>query len=215
MSLRDFSLFVVICLVWAFNTVAAKVVVADMHVPPLFFGMLRSAVIAIAVIPWLLPMPRPRWRIVVVGFLMGGGGFALFFVGLKTASPSAASIVSQVGVPMATLLSVVVLGETHPLAARTWHRAHLLRRAARDVRSGGVRRVVWTALRGGVGAWGGGRHGHDEADGGHPPASLPGVGRLLLDGDSGGAHRRPSRRGISAPSRTPAGRCLPRCSIPR
>ena len=100
MSLRDFSLFLVICLVWALNTVAAKIVVTDMHVPPLFFGMLRSAVIALAVFPWLLPMPRPHWRIVVVGILMGGGGFALFFVGLKTASPSAASIVGQLGVPM-------------------------------------------------------------------------------------------------------------------
>jgi O-acetylserine/cysteine efflux transporter len=111
MSLRDFGLFVVICLVWAFNTVAAKIVVSDMEVPPLFFGMLRSAAIAIAVMPWLLPMPRPYWRIVVVGILMGGGGFALFFVGLQTASPSAASIVGQIGVPFATLLSIVVLGE--------------------------------------------------------------------------------------------------------
>jgi O-acetylserine/cysteine efflux transporter len=111
MSLRDFCLFVLICLVWAFNTVAAKIVVSDMNVPPLFFGMLRSAVIAIAVLPWLLPMPRPHWRVVVVGILMGGGGFALFFVGLKTASPSAASIVGQLGVPFATLLSVLVLGE--------------------------------------------------------------------------------------------------------
>src|SRR5262245_46502760 len=99
MSLRDFSLFVLICFFWACNTVAARMVVAAMHVPPLFFGMLRSAVIALAVLPWLLPMPRPHWRIVVVGILMGGGGFALFFVGLQTASPSAASIVGQVGVP--------------------------------------------------------------------------------------------------------------------
>lgn len=111
MSFRDFSVFIVICIVWAFNSVIAKVVVTDMNVPPLFFAMLRSAAIALAVLPWLLPMPRPRWRIVAVGILMGGGGFALFFVGLKTASPSAASIVSQVGVPTATLLSVLVLGE--------------------------------------------------------------------------------------------------------
>ena len=111
MSPRDFSLFVVICLIWAFNSIVAKIVVSDMNVPPLFFAMLRSAAIALAVCPWLLPMPRPRWRIVVVGLLMGGAGFALYFVGLKTASPSAASVVAQVGVPTATLLSVLVLGE--------------------------------------------------------------------------------------------------------
>ncbi len=111
MSLRDFSLFVLICVIWALNAIVAKVVVSEMQVPPLFFGMLRSAAIALAVSPWLLPMPRPHWRVVVVGILMGGGGFALYFVGLKTASPSAAAIVSQIGVPTATLLSVVVLGE--------------------------------------------------------------------------------------------------------
>lgn len=111
MSVRDFSLFVAICLTWALNTIVAKVVVSELDVPPLFFGMLRSAAIAIAVLPWLLPMPKPAWRTIVVGILMGGGGFALFFVGLKSASPSAASVVSQLGVPTATLLSVVVLGE--------------------------------------------------------------------------------------------------------
>ena len=43
--------------------------------------------------------------------LMGGGSFALLFIGLQTATPSAAAIVSQLGVPMVTLLSVLVLGE--------------------------------------------------------------------------------------------------------
>jgi drug/metabolite transporter (DMT)-like permease len=42
---------------------------------------------------------------------MGGGGFALLFVGLQTASPSAAAIVGQLGVPMVTLLSILMLGE--------------------------------------------------------------------------------------------------------
>ncbi len=111
MSLRDFSLFVLICVIWALNAIVAKIVVSDMQVPPLFFGMLRSAAIALAVCPWLLPMPKPRWRIVAVGILMGGGGFALYFVGLKSASPSSAAVVSQIGVPTATLLSMVVLGE--------------------------------------------------------------------------------------------------------
>jgi len=111
MSLRDFSLFVLICLIWAFNAIVAKVVVSEMDVPPLFFGALRSAAIAVAVFPWLLPVPKPLWRVVAVGILMGGGGFALYFVGLKFATPASAAIVSQLGVPTATLLSVVVLGE--------------------------------------------------------------------------------------------------------
>jgi drug/metabolite transporter (DMT)-like permease len=62
-------------------------------------------------IPWLRPVPRPLWRIIAIGVLMGGGNFALLFIGLQTASPSAAAIVLQLGVPITTLLSVVVLGE--------------------------------------------------------------------------------------------------------
>jgi O-acetylserine/cysteine efflux transporter len=111
MSLRDFLLFVGVCMLWGLNLVVSKVVIGQLGVPPLFYAGLRSAVIALAVCPWLLPMPRPRWRMAVVGLLMGGGGFALLFVGLETASPSSAAIVSQLGVPIATLLSVVVLGE--------------------------------------------------------------------------------------------------------
>ncbi|HEX9904100.1 MAG TPA: DMT family transporter [Propylenella sp.] len=111
MSARDFALFVLVCALWGFNMVAAKIVVGQLHVPPLFFGAVRSVLIALAVCPWLLPMPRPPWRTVVVGILMGGGGFGLMFVGLQWATPSAAAIVSQLGVPMVTVLSIVMLGE--------------------------------------------------------------------------------------------------------
>ncbi len=111
MSLRDFALMVLICAIWALNVIVAKVAVSGMGVPPLFFGALRSGAIALAVLPWLLPVPRPAWRAVAVGALMGGGSFGLMFVGLRTASPSAAAIVSQLGVPMATLLSIIMLGE--------------------------------------------------------------------------------------------------------
>jgi O-acetylserine/cysteine efflux transporter len=42
---------------------------------------------------------------------MGGGNFAALFIGLQTASPSAAAVVLQLGVPMTTLLSWLMLGE--------------------------------------------------------------------------------------------------------
>ena len=62
-------------------------------------------------LPWLRPAPRPVWRMIVVGLLMGGGNFALTFLALKTVSPSALGVVIQLGVPFATLLSVTMLGE--------------------------------------------------------------------------------------------------------
>lgn len=111
MSFRDFALFLLVCVVWALNMIAAKVLVGELHVPPLFFAAVRSALIALAVSPWLLPVPRPPWRAFVVGVLMGGGGFGLMFVGLKTAAPSSAAVVLQLGVPMVTVLSILMLGE--------------------------------------------------------------------------------------------------------
>jgi drug/metabolite transporter (DMT)-like permease len=42
---------------------------------------------------------------------MGGVNFALLFVGLTMATPSSAAVVLQLGMPMTTLLSVLMLGE--------------------------------------------------------------------------------------------------------
>ena len=111
MSLRDFGLLTLVCLVWASNNIVSKYVVSHLGLPPLFYAAVRFAIVAAASAPWLLPMPKPRWRLIVVALLMGGGNFALLFVGLKTSTPSAAAVIGQLGVPMTTLLSVVMLGE--------------------------------------------------------------------------------------------------------
>ncbi len=111
MPLRDFMLLALVCLVWASNNIISKIVVSDWGVPPLFYAAVRFAIVALAMAPWLLPAPKPLWRIVLISLMMGGGNFALLFIGFQTASPSAASVVVQLGVPMTTLLSVLMLGE--------------------------------------------------------------------------------------------------------
>lgn len=111
MTFRDFSLMVLMCFLWAAHTVVSKIVVSDMEIPPLFYAALRYGIVAVLALPWLLPTPQPAWRIVLTGFLMGGGGFALFFLGIKTASPSSAAVITQLGLPITTLLSVAMLGE--------------------------------------------------------------------------------------------------------
>jgi len=111
MALRDFAVLIFICLVWAFNNIVSKIVVAHWGVPPLFYASVRFALVAACTLPWLWPRPRPTWRIVLVALLMGAGNFALLFIGFKTASPSAASIVIQLGVPITTVLSMFMLGE--------------------------------------------------------------------------------------------------------
>ncbi len=112
MSLRDLGLLAGVCLLWALNTIFSKIAVTDLAIPPLFLGALRFGLVGLVVFPFLFPAPRPLWRLLVVGLAMGGGTFALAFIGLKTASPSAMAIVSQLGVPATTILSVLILGET-------------------------------------------------------------------------------------------------------
>lgn len=111
MRVRDFFLLVAVCLIWAFNNVLSKIIVTDWAIPPLFYASLRFAVVALVMLPWLLPMPRPAWRIMLIALFLGGGSFSLLFVGLQTTSPSAAAIILQLGVPFTMLLSVLVLGE--------------------------------------------------------------------------------------------------------
>ena len=64
---------------------------------------------------------------------MGGGNFALLFIGLQTVTPSAAAVVIQIGVPITTLLSVVILGE----------RIHWRRGLGIALTLAGVLLVVW------------------------------------------------------------------------
>lgn len=111
MNLRDFLLLIGICLIWAANNVISKIVVSDWGVPPVLYAAIRFAIVAAVTLPWLRPIPQPTWRIVAIGLLMGGGSFALLFMALQSVSPSAAAVVSQAGVPITTLLSILILGE--------------------------------------------------------------------------------------------------------
>ncbi|MFI4976290.1 MAG: DMT family transporter [Caulobacterales bacterium] len=111
MSVRDFLLLLAVCLVWAANNVVSKILISHLGAPPLFYAAVRFAVVSLAVFPWLWPPPDKVWKLITVGLLMGGGNFALLFIGLLTASPSGSAIVGQIGVPLTTLLSVAFLGE--------------------------------------------------------------------------------------------------------
>ncbi len=111
MLVRDFILLMGVCLIWATNFVVTKLVLVHLDIPPLLFSSLRFLVVLLVALPWLLPWPRPRWRIVVIGLMMGAGGFGLVSIGLMTATPSSAAVVTQLGVPLTALLSVFMLGE--------------------------------------------------------------------------------------------------------
>lgn len=111
MSPRDFGLLVVICLCWSSNVLVSRYVIFAWEVPPIFYAALRFGGVAMLTWPFLRPMPRPFWRLLAVAMCMGAGNFALLNLGLQTATASSAAVVSQLGVPITTVLSVLMLGE--------------------------------------------------------------------------------------------------------
>lgn len=111
MAPRDFALLVLICLCWSSNVLVSRQVIAGWDIPPIFYAALRFAGVAALTWPFLRPVPRPFWRLFAVAMCMGAGNFALLNLGLQTATASSAAVVSQLGVPITTVLSVFMLGE--------------------------------------------------------------------------------------------------------
>lgn len=116
MPVRDFALLCLICLVWGLNLVVSRFVVAD--VPPLFYAATRFALLAVVLLPWLLPVPRQWGLVTLVGLCIGGLHFTLLFLALEAGTASSVAIAGQLGLPFTTLLSLMFLGET-----MRWRRA--------------------------------------------------------------------------------------------
>ena len=110
-SPRAFAIIMVCNVVWALNVVVSKIAVSDLETPPLFYAFLRSAIVALALLPLLRPVPKQLGRVMLIGLAISGGSFALLFMGLQTASPSAAGVVSLSGAPMTVLFAILFLGE--------------------------------------------------------------------------------------------------------
>ncbi|MCL6708434.1 EamA family transporter [Pseudomonas sp. R2.Fl] len=111
MRQRDLLRLMLVCLIWAINVVAGKLVLSGMAVPPFYYAGIRFLLVATLLSRLLLPVPRQIVRVVIAGLLMGAGHFGFLFLGLASSSPSAASIVLQFGIPITTLLSFLFLGE--------------------------------------------------------------------------------------------------------
>ena len=111
MNLRTILVLMLCNLVWALNVVVSKLVVADLGVPPLFYASARALLVVLALAYLLRPVPREVGKVLLIGLAIGGGSFALLFMGLETASPSAAGVISLSGAPMTVIFAMIFLGE--------------------------------------------------------------------------------------------------------
>jgi O-acetylserine/cysteine efflux transporter len=96
---------------WAMNVVVSKIAVSTLGLPPLFYTVLRAAMVLLVLFPLLRQIPVRLPLVLAIGFAITGGSFGLQFVGLQTASPSAVGIVNLSGAPMTVLFAILFLGE--------------------------------------------------------------------------------------------------------
>lgn len=108
---RDLAFLVGINLIWGLNLIAAKIGVGQF--PPIFFSALRFGSVGLLLIPFLRVHRGQMRYLLAAAALTGPVAFALLYVGVYLVKDaSMVAIASQMGVPISTLLSVWLLGET-------------------------------------------------------------------------------------------------------
>tara|TARA_R110002110_G_scaffold3104_3_gene15846 strand:+ start:224 stop:1090 length:867 start_codon:yes stop_codon:yes gene_type:complete len=100
---------VLINFIWGFALVAAKVSLD--HFPPLLFAGLRFTLIVMVLFPFLKIHTGRMRDVIIIALCAGPIGFGFFFVGLALSNASVVAVTSQLGVPFATIMSVVFLKE--------------------------------------------------------------------------------------------------------
>jgi O-acetylserine/cysteine efflux transporter len=110
MSPPHLALILFITLVWGFNYVAGKAGVTEL--PPILFTGLRFFLLSLILLPWLKLHRGQMLSIVIISLTMGGVHFAIFYMGLAAAHDvSTVAIAGQLGVPFATIMSIIFLNE--------------------------------------------------------------------------------------------------------
>jgi len=105
------ALILLVCLVWGFNFVVAKVGVEEMSA--MMLTGWRFVLLMLLLLPFLKIVPGQMKRVVIVAITMGAAHFALMFAALGLSdNVSVIAIGVHLNVPFATLLSVFVLHES-------------------------------------------------------------------------------------------------------
>jgi O-acetylserine/cysteine efflux transporter len=110
MPARDLLLLLLINLVWGLALVAAAASLK--HFPPLEFTWFRFMLVGLVLVPFLRWHEGKMGRIFWIAMTGGTLNFALLFLGMHLAGKvSTVAIAGQLGVPFATILSIIFLGE--------------------------------------------------------------------------------------------------------
>jgi O-acetylserine/cysteine efflux transporter len=110
MPARDLALLILINFIWGLAIIAASASLR--HFPPLEFTWLRFFLVSVLLVPCLRWQTGKMWQIFWIAITGGTLNFALLFLGLRwSGEVSTVAIASQLGVPFATIMSILFLGE--------------------------------------------------------------------------------------------------------
>lgn len=121
MKTSHFWILMLCCLCFAGNFVVSAWVLGEgnrlfpdaMAIPPFMLAATRALFVIIVMFAFIRIKRPERWgRLLIVCACVGPLHLAFLYTGLQTASASGSSIVSQMLIPFATILSVIFLRET-------------------------------------------------------------------------------------------------------
>ena len=108
----DFLVLMLCCLFWGGNFVIGAWALSEHPIPPFMLAFVRSCVVLLIMWPFLRKKLPPTWkRLMAVCACVGPVHLGFLYTGLQTAPASGSSIVSQMLIPFATILSVLFLKE--------------------------------------------------------------------------------------------------------
>ena len=110
MQARHALLIILIMMLWGINFVALKIGVENFS--PLLITLLRFALTLILLFPWFFKVPKGQWKpLIWLSITMGTIYFPLLFLGLENFPAGETTVIMQIEVPLAALLSAVLLRE--------------------------------------------------------------------------------------------------------
>lgn len=110
MKRSHLAFIVLINFIWGLNIIAAKHGLGQF--PPLLFSAMRFGLLTLVLLPYLRWHGGQMGTILLVSQTMGSLHFAAIFAGLaRSDDMTAVAVATQLGVPFATVLSVLLLGE--------------------------------------------------------------------------------------------------------
>ncbi len=107
MTIREFLVLVMVCLIWGLHFVVMKVTVEN-NADPLFYAALRMTIVA------LILSPKLKWHAGLMPIIIGAGlgygalNYAFSFPAMGMTTASAAAIAFELYVPFSIILSVIL-----------------------------------------------------------------------------------------------------------